>query len=194
MTVLKQLRELKGGYMLLYVATDVGVEKLTVTGRAYRDAGSPTVGEEIEAVISDIRLSDEYYRAERKALSLLAYADNNKKNLMAKLQRAGFSRDVSSDTVEEMVRLGYVKEDEQLKRLILNEANVKLSGRYKLLPKLLAKGYSKGLVDRILDELVDLGEVDFELNRRKLLATKLGDDRSPEVVAALLYKYGYHTY
>lgn len=190
MTVLKGLKELNGGTVILRVLSDGEVRSYFLCGRAYREIGAPTVGEVLDGVLDDILLADESYRAEKKALSLLSYADNNRHTLQMKLMRAGFGRDISREVTEEMVRLGYINEQAQLERLILNEANVKLSGPGKLVPKLCAKGFKMTDVKAELHRLIGSGVINFEDNKQRLISKKASDSSDDEI-RALLYKYGY---
>jgi SOS response regulatory protein OraA/RecX len=128
--------------------------------------------------------------ARKKALNILSYADNNKKNLLTKLLRAGFSYDVSSRVCEEMVELGYIDERRQLERLVSVEANQRLRGPYRIIPTLVAKGYSKDMICDVVRELTSSGEVDFEKNARSLIEKKLPSG-SIEERRKLLYKNGF---
>ena len=164
----------------------------TVTERAYADAGKPRRGDEIDGeTLELIKGYDGYIRAKRKALSLLAYADNSERALVMKLCRAGFSREISAEVGREMVSLGYINEERQLERLILAEANVKLIGPEKILPRLCSKGYSVSEARRAMSRLVESGEIDFKANARELVRRRLGDGCDPESRRALLYKNGY---
>ena len=183
------------GYLILGIKK--GEEKCAfyITRALYSSLGSPTLGYELdEGEISALEECNEEYRALRKALSLLSYADNSERSLKMKLLRAGYSRTASEAAVKEVVRLGYLKEEDQLERLILSEANSRLTGPQKLIPKLVSKGYSASDVRRVLDRLVDEGEVDFDENRRRLFEKKLTDDATDEEKFKLLKSYGYRTY
>ena len=134
---------------------------------------------------------DEYYRAKRKALSLLAFSDKNEKELTRKLVSFGFSLEVSKGCAEEMVRCGYIDESRQLQRIILLEANVKLFGYSKIRARLVAKGYSPEDIRRVTGELVSSGEIDFNCNAKRLVEKKLSEGASVDEKKKLLYKNGY---
>lgn len=193
MATLKFIRELKEkGLLLLGVAEEGESARYTVALSIYEEIGRPSVGAYLEeGQLSAIKYADEVYRAKKKALSLLAYADNNQRTLYSKLIRAGFGRQVASDTVEEMVSLGYINEIRQLERLILNEANVKLRGAGRIIPALTAKGYSSSEVREVLSNLIDDGQIDFKKNARLLIEKKLSDPSDTEEKKKLLYKNGY---
>lgn len=178
--------------LLLGISEEGESARYTVSEAVYASVGRPLRGEELsEEVLSEIRYFDECHRAKRKALSLLAIADNNERTLRLKLMRYGISRDIAEQTVRDMVGLGYVNEQRQLSRLVLTEANVKLCGPIKILARLSAKGYAAADIRAVMQELCDSGEIDFDLNRERLLEKKLGDTSDAEELKKLLYKYGY---
>lgn len=186
------IRQIKDSHFL-----SLGIEgegesfRFTVSASAYASLGRPAVGEELsEHVLAELSFADELYRAEKKALSLLSYADNNEKNLCMKLQRAGFSREVARTVCERMVSLGYVDERRQLERLVLRAANEALLSPRRITEKLCVKGYSRSLVTEVIRELEAAGDVDFDDSRRRLIM-KLPEDASEDDVKKLLFKYGY---
>lgn len=169
-------------------------EKVTynVSEGTYREIGCPLSGEiifgdELECLIRE----DSYRRAIKKSLSLLSYADNNKRTLFTKLIRAGFTHDIAEDAVKEMVRLGYIDEDRQLERLVLALAVRDLLGPRKIEAKLLSKGYSLSKIRSTLDSLTNTGEVDFSETKKALIKKRLGDNYTQEEKLKILYKYGY---
>ncbi len=179
--------------LLLLGITEEGERShYTVSEKFYISIGSPAVksllsDSELEAVINE----DERIRATKKALSLLSYSDNNERTLEAKLVRGGFSREMSREIAREMTSLGYINTERQLERLILREANINLSGYGKLLPKLIAKGYSPEEIRTVAKRLVSQGEIDFRKNAKKLIEKKLHEDSTPEEKRKLLFKNGY---
>ena len=193
MATLKLIRESKDKGLLLLGLTEEGESaNYTVSVTLYEEIGCPSVGDVLdEDSVSAIKYADTRLRAKKKALSILAYADNNQRTLYSKLIRAGFCRQVASDTVDEMVALGYVNEKRQLERLILNEANVKLRGAGRIIPALVTKGYSSSAVREVLSGLVADGEIDFTKNAHSLIEKKLGDFSDEEEIRKLLYKNGF---
>ena len=182
------------GYLVIGIKDGEDKTPLTVNAAAYADVGSPSVGDEISHDTYDVLdKENQRFLALKKALYLLSFSDNSERNLRYKLMRAGFSRDVVDFAVSEVLRLGYINEARQLERLILSEANSKLYGPMKIISRLVAKGYSPGDVRVAIEALRDSGEVDFDLNRTRLLE-KLPDGYTDEDRYKLLYKYGYKTY
>ena len=181
------------GYLVIGIKYADEKKPLTVSAAVYAEVGSYAVGDEISPEALDaFAKENQRFLALRKALYLLSFSDNSERNLRYKLMRAGFSRDVVDFAISEVLRLGYINEARQLERLIVNEANSKLYGPMKILSRLVGKGYSSSDVRTAIEALRDSGEVDFDLNRAKLLE-KLSDGCTDEDMYKLLYKYGYKT-
>ena len=168
-----------------------GKVEYTVSESDYRALGSLLVGDEAEDMES-FRYSDMRYRAKLSALRILAYGDSNRVTLKRKLISKSIPADIASEVCDEMVGLGYVNEVRQLEKLIENEVNIKLSGRRKILAKLMAKGYKKGEIESVTDDLILHGIVNFEKSKQKLIKKKFPDGASEEEIRALLYKNGYY--
>ncbi len=192
MAKLEYIKELKEKNLLLLGISEEGESaRYTVNRAFFSDIGSPKRGDEIDAgAMEEIRAFDEIYRAKKKALAILALADNNKRELKLKLLRAGFSKEATDECVLEMELLGYINEERQVLRLVEREAN-KLRGPRRIIAALSAKGYSSAAVSRAIRELSDSGEVNFEEIKRKLIETKLAENFDEEEVKKLLYKAGF---
>lgn len=193
MAKITYIRASKDSVLLLLGIVEEGeLRRYTVNEAVYASVGSPSVHSEIgERELAVIVYADELYRAEKKALSLLSFADNNERTLRAKLARAGFSREVAEEISDKMVKFGYINEERQLERLILNEANGKLRGPMKFMPALAAKGYFASDIRRVTSELVERGEIDFAANAERLIEKKLPADYTDEEKKNLLYRNGY---
>ena len=189
---LAYIKEIKNTHLLtLGIDGDGESVRFTVSASVYAAVGRPAVGEALsEHVCAELSYADELYRAEKKALSLLSFADNNERTLMQKLLRAGFCRDVAQSVCERMVMLGYIDEERQLERLILKGANEALLSERRICEKLRAKGYGTTLIQRVTSRLTASGEIDFSQNRDRLLS-RLPDDATDEEKNKLLYKHGY---
>ena len=192
MATLLYIRDVNNALLLLGISEEGESVRYKLSRTLYAEIGAPSKG----AVLSDsameiIKRYDEEYRAKKKALSLLSYSDKNECGLKRRLSQAGFSQDVSEKCAEEMVSLGYIDEERQLKRIILNEANVKLRGPMKILPTLIGKGYASDDARRIMRELSDSGEIDFRENARRLLEKRGVDLADKDEVKKLLYRNGY---
>lgn len=180
------------GYTVVGIADGDEKQVYTVPDGTYAEMGSPTRGEEIDCgTLELIKHCDECYRAKQTALKLLSYADNNERTLTAKLIRRGIGRDIAKQTVCEMVSLGYINESRQLERLIMREANEALSGPKKIIPKLMAKGYSRSDIDRAVARLCESGKVDFCENRARLIEKNVTRGATEDKIKEILFKKGY---
>lgn len=192
MATLKYIREVKNSRLLSLVVVE-GEEsaRYTVGESVYSEIGCPSSGDLLTSDdMSAIKYADELIKAEKKALSLLSYADNNRRTLKQKLLRAGFGYEICDTVCEKMLSLGYIDENRQLERLILVEANTKLRGPERIIPALVAKGYSMSDIRAVMRELVKSGEIDFNKNAKALISKKLSD-ADIEEKRKFLYKNGY---
>ena len=178
------------GYITLGLLSEGGNIAYTVPRITYSEIGSPVRGDEIgEDTVVRLAREDELFRAERRALSILSYADNSERMLRMKLSRLGFSREAIAHAVKTAVGNGYIDEERQLRIKISELANIKLRGRYYILEYLRGRGYDIGLVSEVIDKLSDEGEIDFQASFERL-AEKKGT-RAREEKLTLLKKYGY---
>ena len=192
MARLLYIRDVNNALLLLGISEEGECVRYKLSRTLYTEIGAPTKGAELsDEAMELIKRYDEEYRAKKKALSLLSYSDKNEAGLKRRLLQAGFSSDVAAETAEEMVNLGYVNEERQLERIILSEANVKLRGPMKILPALVAKGYSSADVRRVMHTLCDSGEIDFRANAKRLIEKRLSEDADIEKKKKILYKNGY---
>ena len=105
MATLKFIREVKDSRLLLLGISEEGESaRYTVNQSTFLEIGSPSVGDELdEEAVDIISYTDRLIQAKKKALNILAYADNNKKSLSMKLYRAGFDREIVELVCDEMV-------------------------------------------------------------------------------------------
>ena len=158
---------------------------------AFIEKAGLSMGEIDADSYSAIKARDLYIRGKRKALSLLSFADNSKRNLLVKLLRFGLDRQTAEKIVDEMEELGYVNEDGQISRLVERLANGQLIGPKKIVAKLVAKGYHPDAIRRVIRSLAESGEVDFSENKRLLLERYSIDEGDTEEENKVLYKNGY---
>lgn len=178
------------GYLRVGVLCGEVKYDFTLSESEYRALGSPMCGDKLER-IEEMKECDMRYRAKLYALRILSYGDNSKASLKRKLVARSISFEIAENVCQEMIGLGYINEDSQLRTLIENEANIKLSGRRKLIPKLISKGYKKENIELVLEDLISHGIVDFNKNKQKLIDKKLTRGAGREEMRKLLYTYGY---
>lgn len=175
----------------LRIKVDFGQEQktFTVSEGTYREIGCPLSGEIIdgEALEQLIREGGER-DALKRALSILSYADNNKKSLARKLYLAGFNKSEVEYALRECIAHGYIDERRQLERLIIS-LHEKLIGPSKIYARLLSKGYSGADISAVMSRLASDGELDFSESKRRLLEKFRPEGHLEK--QKLLYKYGY---
>ena len=193
MATLEFIRDSREKNLLLLGISEEGESaRYTVSLGFYSEIGSPPRGAFIDPkTLAEIKLFDMRIRATKKALSLLSYSDKNERTLSLRLLQSGFSREVAEEVVRDMVSRGYIDTQRQLERLIINEANVKLRGPNRIIPALVAKGYSDVDVRRVLKELINRGEIDLKANAKALLLKKRASEMSLDDRKKILYKNGY---
>ena len=181
------------GYTVIGLLRDGEIKKYTLSNIVFSELGSLLRGDEIDGdTLETIEYEDECFRALKRALSLLSYSDNSERTLTMKLLRAGFSRRAAEEAVRDCAAHGFIKEKEQILRLVATLANTRLYGAGYIRKYLLSRGYSQRDINEAISELVDSGEIDFDESFRRLAEKKGVAD--PEQCRMLAYKYGFKTY
>lgn len=180
--------------LTLLSEADGGTERLLcpLFEKEYQSLGSPAAGTVLSEEEETLLLSLwEEHKAKEAALRLLSFGDNNANGLFRKLRGRGFSSAAAESAVSQMVGRGYIRERDQLYRLVRSLANGKLFGEERIRQHLITAGYRREDVANAIAEAVSSGDVDFIENRKKLLKKKLPEGAAPQKAAALLYRYGY---
>lgn len=87
-----------------------------------------------------IREEHLFDNARRHAFSILSYGENNKKMLVMKLQKQGFSRELCENVALYMEHRGYIDEKKQM-GLLIDTYLKKKYGKIKIVEELISKGY-----------------------------------------------------
>ncbi len=180
------------GYLALTVLDGGETRRFAVSEGVFESIGAPVRGEVLnEEQLSVLKAESERYFAMKKALNILAYADNSEKQLTDKLLRAGFSREVAAQVTKEAVSLGYLNEQRQVADAVLREAKGKLHGPHRILRDLCVKGYRKADVSAAIRSLTEEGELDFsEIFKTLLKKKKVGED-DLDAIRKWRYTYGF---
>lgn len=189
MLTVKYIKPQKSGRVIIGVDTDGEISHYSISSADYATASFVTGGILSDGELTLLVTLDEEYRAIKKALSLLSYSDKNRKAIYMRLVRLGFSRDAAKKAVEYCLQNGFINEENQLERLVSNEANINLRGPRYIKDKLAAKGYSRDDIDTAIDTLVANGEIDFVIIFDALCEKK--GATTPDERRALAYKYGF---
>lgn len=182
------------GYLCIGAEENGERYSFTVREAEYREAGSPLVRDNLtREAFYTLQYADKRYNAKLKALRILSYGDNSKLMLARKLLSAGFSKEITDETVSECVRLGYINSKRQLQKLITGEVNIKNHGMAKIIPKLISKGYRRSEIESVADMLCGAGEINFEEAKARIIS-RLPCGAGDEEIKKALYKNGHTVY
>lgn len=136
----------------------------------------------------------EVWRAVKKGLDILSFADCTRLAMVKKLRERGFDKYTAEDAADLLVINGYINEKKLLELLVDKLANTKLYGPSRIRAELYKKGFSRNALDEYLD--LFMAEVEFEENLKRLLIKKcdfsrLDEQKYRESVYAAMYRYGY---
>ncbi len=180
------------GYLKIGIFFDGEKRSFFISAEQYKEIGEISVGDYVtREVLSSLEYCDTLYRATLKAMRILSYGDNSERMLKRKLKLAGFSSEITDEVTEKMLSLGYINAARQLDRLVSVAVNTSNLGKRKILPKLIAKGYTRADIEKAIERLVSSGEIDFSLAMQRLRA-KLPEESSDEEIKKYLYKFGHN--
>ena len=166
------------------------IEKIKKTPQGYVLYSSSSLGSSFEMPISPDQydrfdldqgeiIDDEHFlkireehlfdNARRHAFSILSYGENNKKMLVMKLQKQGFSRELCENVAIYMEHRGYIDEKKQM-GLLIDTYLKKKYGRIKIVEELIAKGYLRKEVSEYTKEA--LKDINFAENCAWILEHK----------------------
>ncbi len=149
--------------------------------------GKGSVTEECKSLLLD---AAKRYAARRAAIRIITAGQCSKKRLYEKLRVRGFSHECAKNASDFVAAQGYIDEDWQIESYLGDLVEKRYIGRRKLIPMLLAKGYSPSAVARVIDEKYT--DEDFLLYRKKFLEkTFKGKTPTAEEIKKALYKQGY---
>ena len=131
--------------------------------------------------------------ARRAAFSILSCGENNKKSLIMKLQKRGFSYELCKNIAVYMEHRGYIDEKKQI-GLLCDGYLKKKYGKLKIINELVTKGYLREDVSEYVQ--AELGNVDFASNCAYIIENKfmplpsVSSEDFKKMMGALM-RYGY---
>ena len=142
-----------------------------------------TISRELFEALSDNAELDE---AIRKGLSILGYGANSPSRLEEKLRRHGFSSEISSNAVAELIGRGYINEEKDALRLC-DSLILKKYGPRRVLIALKKRGYDRAVLQKAEEFLsdIDFSEVCESLIRTKIKKLPETRDEAKKLVAKL---------
>ena len=187
------IRECEGrGSFNIGVRDDDGNTQKYSVMKSHLDSLALSEGEFISCELLDrIIEADECYRATRVALKLLSHGTHSARGLYLKLLARRISKPCCEAAVRYIIFCGYINEKRDIKEAALYLANSQLYGEDKIIARLVGRDYKRAVVEKILSELIDSGEIDPRANARRLIEKKLPDTSDKEKIKGLLHKYGY---
>ena len=124
------------------------------------------------------------------AIRILEYGDNNRRTLMQKLQKRGFSHAVAETITLRMVDLGYVNEEQFALRQVVLCAKKGWS-RKRTFAHLISHGFPSSIVCEALDIAEGAGDADFTENRRRFIEKKKEAGLSGPALQNALWRAGF---
>ena len=131
--------------------------------------------------------------ARRAAFSILSCGENNKKSLIMKLQKRGFSYELCKNISIYMEHRGYIDEKKQI-GLLCDGYLKKKYGKLKIINELVTKGYLREDVSEYVQ--AELANVDFAANCAYIIENKfmplpsVSSEDFKKMMGALM-RYGY---
>ena len=112
------------------------------------------IGLEIEAhVLQKLIEADEVTRAKNCAADLLMSQGYSKQQMIDQLEQEGFSEAAINRTLEDLERLGHIKDEKYARNWVNHRQRSKPRGRKVLQHELINKGIDKTTVDRVLGQI-----------------------------------------
>mgnify|MGYP000214913436 CR=1 FL=1 len=115
-----------------------------------------TVGMELSAdYVEKVLLAEEQSKANSYALRLLGYRARSEQEIRSRLTQKGYESFIVEGTVRFLKEKGFLNDYAFAKALVKDELNLKQSGEALIKQKLLQKGISKEITQRVLGDLLD---------------------------------------
>lgn len=154
----------------------------------------PTVGEFLSSeAFEALDFGEAATNATVKAVSMLAYTDRTAKKLGEQLRKKGFSREATDAAVGFCVEKRYIREEEQLVRLMTLLCEKKLYGVRRIRNEVYQKGFAKEVVDAVWEDT--LCTLDFEqaIDKRmeNLKREAFSTPKEKQKTYAALMRYGF---
>lgn len=166
--------------------------RMKMSRASYESIGSPVRGEQLsEEALAALEREGRRYDALLRALRLLGTADNNRASMRRKLRERDVDRETADWATEYLVDRGLIREEEQIRRAVVQYAGHRLWGPRRIYAALRAKGYESDAIRRQIREAEEAGEIDFAESRRHLIERVRTPDMTSDKLRAVLYRYGY---
>ena len=125
----------------------------------------------------------EYLKARSKAVNYILYKPRTEREVYKKLFDLEYEEEIVRDVVDALVELGYINDEEYVKKFIENQKKTRKLSINMIKLKLKNKGIDEELISRYIRE-VDLQ--DFESIYRFLQKKKYSSDLEPKMQERIL--------
>ena len=138
--------------------------------------------------------ADKRYAARRAAIRILSSGQCSAQKLYQKLRARGFPHECAKNASDFAAESGYIDEEWHVSSCLRALVEKRYIGKRKLIPMLLAKGYSALKINAVIDEKYT--DEDFAVFKCKFLEKKFGKTKpdtreEAEEFRKALYKQGY---
>lgn len=143
-------------------------------------------GDEIdEGKLSELRHAADFSRAIARAEGMLASSDYSRQRLISRLLHYKLPRDICEECADYMVEHGYIKEDEQARRITKFFCVRKHWGKKRIAAELMGRGYERRVIFAALDTVSDDEYFDslMSLVEKKYAEPAEGDERQKRIAA-----------
>jgi regulatory protein len=129
-----------------------------------------------ERMVEEIASAEAFSRARKIALNFISYRPRSSKEIVNKLSHQGFSSELANQVVRHLREVNLVSDLEFARMLVRDKLRGKPMGKAMIRRKLLEKGISFQIIERVLKEYIS--EEDEQQAATRLAAKKLKMSRS----------------
>ena len=163
----------------------------SITRLEYEELGAPEANSILDTkMLEEVRNLATLRRAYLSAIHILEYGDNNRRTLVQKLQKRGFSHSVAEEISCRMVDLGYINEERFALRQVALCAKKGWS-RKRTFAHLLSHGFPSTIAREAIDMAEEAGDADFSENRRRFIEKKKEAGLSGPALQNALWRAGF---
>ncbi len=162
-----------------------------ISRKEYEALGAPCVNSVLSSVLlEELKKLATLRRAHLAAIRILEYGDNNRRTLMQKLMKRGFSHGVAEEITLRMIDMGYVNEEKFARRQVALCAKKGWSRKHTF-SHLISHGFPSSLARQAIEVAEAAGEADFDENRRRYIQKKKEAGLSGTALQNALWRAGF---
>lgn len=149
-----------------------------------------------EDFLEDVLRKEEQECANNYALRLINFKMRTKEEIKRRMREKEYSDEVIEKTIDYLLYLNYLDDEEYATRFIKDRSNLKNIGSERIKRELYQKGIDKEIIDKEIEKIIDEDEEynkARELAIKKLNTTYKNDDRSARYrkLGSFLQRRGY---